>query len=49
MWFAKARQDLKTPKHLRPIEVDFFSGIVFHCQQCIEKAIKGVLTSKVGL
>lgn len=44
MWFAKARQDLKTAKHLRPLEEDFFSGIVFHCQQCAEKSIKGFLT-----
>ena len=44
MWFAKARQDLKTAKHLHPIEADFYSGIVFHCQQCAEKAIKGFLT-----
>lgn len=44
MWFGKARQDLKTAKHLRPLESDFFSGIVFHCQQCAEKAIKGFLT-----
>ena len=44
MWFAKARQDLKTAKHLRPLEPDFYSGIVFHCQQSSEKAIKGFLT-----
>lgn len=44
MWFGKAKQDLKTAKFLRPIESDFFSGIVFHAQQCTEKAIKGYLT-----
>lgn len=44
MWFAKARQDLKVAKHLRPNEADFFSGIVFHCQQSAEKSLKGFLT-----
>lgn len=44
MWFKKARQDLKTAKYLNPIEPDFYSGIVFHCQQSAEKAIKGFLT-----
>ncbi len=44
MWFAKAREDLKVAKHLHPIEKDFLSGIVFHCQQSTEKSIKGFLT-----
>jgi HEPN domain-containing protein len=44
MWFAKARMDLKTAKHLNPIEEDFYGSIVFHSQQCAEKAIKGFLT-----
>ena len=44
LWFGKAREDLKVAKHLRPLEKDFFSGIVFHCQQSSEKAIKGFLT-----
>jgi len=44
LWFAKARMDLRTAKHLTPTEPDFFSGIVFHSQQCAEKAIKGFLT-----
>ncbi len=44
MWFAKARMDLKTAKFLNPVEQDFFGSIVFHSQQCAEKAIKGFLT-----
>jgi HEPN domain-containing protein len=44
MWFEKARMDLRIAKHLRPIESDFYSSIVFHAQQCAEKAIKGFLT-----
>ena len=44
MWFAKAREDLKVAKHLHPNEKDFFSGILFHCQQSAEKSIKGFLT-----
>lgn len=44
MWLAKARLDLKTAKFLNPVEKDFFGSIVFHSQQCAEKAIKGFLT-----
>lgn len=44
LWFGKAREDLKAAKHLRPLEKDFYSVIVFHCQQASEKAIKGFLT-----
>lgn len=36
--------DLKTAKFLNPMEQDFFGSIVFHSQQCAEKAIKGFLT-----
>jgi len=44
MWFAKARMDLKTAKFLNPVEEDFYGSIVFHSQQCAEKAIKAFLT-----
>lgn len=44
LWFGKAREDLKVAKHLRPLEKDFYSIIVFHSQQSAEKAIKGFLT-----
>lgn len=46
MWFAKARMDLKTAKFLNPVEEDFYGSIVFHSQQCAEKAIKAFLTFK---
>ncbi|WP_413944427.1 HEPN domain-containing protein [Bdellovibrio sp. HCB-162] len=44
LWFAKARADLKAATYLNPSEADFFGAIVFHSQQCAEKAIKGFLT-----
>lgn len=36
--------DLKTAKFLNPVEEDFYGSIVFHSQQCAEKAIKAFLT-----
>lgn len=45
-WFAKAEEDLYTAKRL--VSDEYFPvGIVcFHCQQCAEKYLKGLLVAK---
>lgn len=46
-WFAIAEKDLKSAKILFEHDVDY--GIVcFHCQQAIEKYLKGYLILKSG-
>ena len=42
-WFYKARQDMRTAQILARDATDLESTILFHCQQCAEKAIKGFL------
>lgn len=44
MWFKNAHGDLLAAKLLVSADEELFSGIVFHFQQCAEKAIKGFLT-----
>jgi HEPN domain-containing protein len=45
MWFGKSARDLRTAKLLlAQNSEDFWEPIVFHGQQCAEKAIKGFLT-----
>jgi len=47
-WFEMARKDLKGAEILFEHEVD--NGLVFfHCQQAIEKYLKGFLISQTGL
>ena len=43
LWFAKAYQDLRTAKALLSVTTDHFEATVFHCQQVVEKSIKGYL------
>lgn len=43
-WFAKARSDLQLVEFLYETSGErFLSQMAFHCQQCVEKAIKGYL------
>jgi len=43
-WFKKAAKDLKLFKFIFANEDDdVLEGCVFHCQQCIEKSLKGFL------
>ncbi len=43
-WIKKAEEDLRIAKHLLEIEQPPTGGICFHCQQAIEKYLKGYLT-----
>ncbi len=41
-WFEKAENDLKAAKYLfTKKDVDFYGNIAFHCQQFVEKYLKG--------
>ncbi len=43
-WFKKANQDLKAVKFLLAgRDSDVLESCAFHCQQCIEKSMKGFL------
>lgn len=43
-WFEKANQDYKVIKKLfKDDDRDFYEIILFHCQQCAEKYLKGFL------
>jgi HEPN domain-containing protein len=43
-WFAKARSDLQLVEFLYETSGErFLSQMAFHCQQCVEKSIKGYL------
>ena len=43
-WFVKAASDLRAAAALAALSPPLFDESVFHCQQCVEKAIKGFLT-----
>ena len=43
LWFSKAEQDLITAKALLDLTSEHFESIVFHCQQAVEKSLKGYL------
>jgi HEPN domain-containing protein len=46
-WFKKANKDLKLFKFIYANDDDeVLEGCAFHCQQCIEKSIKGFLAYK---
>jgi HEPN domain-containing protein len=45
-WFAKACEDLRAAEHDLTADPPLMSDIAFHCQQTIEKAIKGFLVFK---
>ncbi len=42
-WLTKARRDLLSAKRLARGTDPYFDTAVYHCQQCVEKAIKGWL------
>jgi HEPN domain-containing protein len=43
-WLAEAMVDLRLAKSIRDLkEVTYWSRLLFHCQQAVEKAIKSVL------
>lgn len=43
-WMEKSLIDLKVSKAL--FTKEFFGPVVYHCQQCAEKAFKGYLAAK---
>jgi len=43
-WIKKAEEDLKIAKHLLEAEELLTGGVCFHCQQAVEKYLKGYLT-----
>ena len=43
IWLKKAGRDLRFSKAALTLEEHFFDEIVFHCQQSVEKSIKGFL------
>jgi len=42
-WLTKARRDLLSAKRLARGSEPYLDSAIYHCQQCIEKAIKGWL------
>jgi len=46
-WLDKALSDLQTARLIKMYEGDYFA-VAFHCQQAIEKALKGWLLFKSG-
>jgi HEPN domain-containing protein len=51
-WYYKAKTDIKTAKIIFYAEVNGenldYSHVAFHCQQCIEKYLKGFLIKMTG-
>jgi HEPN domain-containing protein len=43
-WLSKANDDLRFAKAALQLEEKFYAQIVFHCQQSVEKALKGFLS-----
>lgn len=43
LWFSKAYLDLRTANALLSLSSEHFESIVFHCQQAVEKSVKGYL------
>lgn len=42
-WLKKARRDLLSAKRLARGNDPYFDTAIYHCQQCVEKSIKGWL------
>jgi HEPN domain-containing protein len=42
-WLTKARRDLLSAKRLARGPDPYFDTAIYHCQQCVEKAVKGWL------
>lgn len=45
-WLTKASHDLRAADYLAQAEEPLFDIVVYHCQQAMEKAVKGFLTSR---
>jgi HEPN domain-containing protein len=45
-WLIKATRDLQAAEYLATAEVPLQDVIVYHCQQAMEKALKGYLTAR---
>jgi HEPN domain-containing protein len=45
-WLTKAKHDLGSAQLLFAGEPNFLDTAVYHCQQCVEKALKAYLTLK---
>ena len=43
-WFARAAEDLRAAAHELTAEPPILGDLVFHCQQAIEKSLKGFLS-----
>lgn len=46
LWFSKADADLRTATALINLQSEHFESVTFHCQQAIEKSLKGYLVHK---
>jgi HEPN domain-containing protein len=42
-WLVKARRDLLSAKRLARGSDPYLDAAIYHCQQCVEKAVKGWL------
>ena len=45
-WLIKAARDLEAARRLIETEEPLLDIVVYHCQQSMEKALKGFLTSE---
>jgi len=45
-WLIRANDDLKTAEDLVALTEPHFRSVLFHCQQSVEKSLKGFLTWK---
>ena len=45
-WLTKASHDLRAADYLARVEEPLLDIVVYHCQQTMEKALKGFLASK---
>lgn len=43
-WFTKASEDLRAAEHSLKANPPLYPTVVFHCQQAVEKMLKGFLT-----
>lgn len=43
-WLSRARQDLRAAQVLLAADPPLLGDAAFHCQQCVEKALKALLT-----
>ncbi len=45
-WLTKAARDLRAAEYLAASEEPLLDVVVYHCQQAVEKALKGYLTAQ---